>query len=100
MPESGAIIVYRLPPGVPPARRVRFQENVWGQTRTARGYTVRRHGALERIPLWRVGRGVVVVRADDAAQVVKELRQWKAEVRWWSIQLEAEQSRRLRAGIS
>ncbi len=100
MPENGAIIVYRLPVGLPAARRVRFLENVWGQTRTARGYTVRRHGALERIPLWKVGRGVVVVRADDAARVVKELKHWKAEVRWWPIRLEAEQVRHLKAALA
>lgn len=100
MPERGTIIVYHLPTGLPAARRVRFQENVWGQTRTARGYTIRRHGALERVPLWKVGRGVVVVRADDTARVVRELKKWKAEVRCWSIQLEAEQARRLRSAIT
>jgi hypothetical protein len=98
--EDGAIIVYRLPPGIRPARRVRFMENVWGQTRKARGYTVRRHGTLERVPLWKIGRGVVVVRASDASKVVQELERWKAEVRWWRVRLEPEQARQLTAAVN
>jgi hypothetical protein len=100
MAENGAIIVYRLPPGTPPVRRVRFTENVWGQTRRAWGYTIRRHGALEKIPLWKVGRGVVIVRAGDAPKVVEELERWKAEVRWWKVRLEPDQARRLAASVS
>jgi len=100
MAEHGAIIVYRLPPGIPPAQRVRFMENVWGQTRKAWGYTVRRHGTLEKVPLWKVGRGVVIVRVGDAPKVVEELERWKAEVRYWKVRLEPEESRRLAAAVS
>lgn len=99
MTEVGAIIIYRLPSGLPPARRVRFMENVWGQTRRALGYTVRRHGALERIPLWKVGRGVVIVHARDAPEVVRELQRWKAEVNWWKVRLGPNEAKRLQPGL-
>lgn len=100
MGEAGAIIVYRLPPHFPVARRVRFVEKVWGQVRSSGGRVSRRHGVLERIPHWKVARGVVVVRAQDGPRVVRELVRWDAEVQWWPIVLEAGQVRELRAQLS
>ena len=100
MVEEGTIIVYRLPPRYPAARRVRFMEKVWGQTRTSNGRLSRRHGALERIPHWKVGRGVVIVRARDGPNVVRELERWKAEVMWWPIPLEQGHTRRLQASLT
>ncbi|MGI0053480.1 MAG: hypothetical protein ACRECR_04375 [Thermoplasmata archaeon] len=100
MVADGMIVVYRLPPRFPAARRVRFVENVWGQTRTSLGRPSRRHGALERIPHWKVGRGVVIVRAQDGPRVVRELERWKAEVISWPITLETGQTRQLRAMLS
>ena len=100
MGEDGAIIVYRLPPGFPMVRRVRFGEKVWGQVRTSGGRRSHRHGVLERVPHWKVARGVVVVRAEDGQRVIRELKRWEAEVEWWPIQLEPRQSRELRARLS
>ncbi|MCI4368215.1 MAG: hypothetical protein L3K09_01440 [Thermoplasmata archaeon] len=100
MGEAGAIIVYRLPPNFPMARRVRFGEKVWGQLRSSGGRTSRRHGALERVPHWKVARGVVVVRAEDGPRVVRELERWDAEVDWWKIDLAPRQLRALQARLS
>ena len=100
MGEAGAIIVYRLPPGFPMARRVRFGERVWGQVRSSGGRRSRRHGVLERVPHWKVTRGVVIVRAEDGLRVVRELKRWNAKVEWWPIQLEPDQLRELRSRLS
>lgn len=100
MGEEGAIIVYRLPPGFPMARRVRFGEKVWGQVRSSGGRRSHRHGVLERVPHWKVARGVVVVRAEDGLRVVHELQRWEAEVEWWPIQLEPRQLRELRTRVT
>lgn len=96
MSEAGAIIVYRLPPHFPVARRVRFGEKVWGQVRRSKGRPSRRHGALESIPHWKVARGVVVVREKDGPTVVRELERWKAEVKSWPITLDPQDARELR----
>ena len=100
MGEAGAIIVYRLPPGFPMARRVRFGERVWCQVRSSGGRRSRRHGVLERVPHWKVTRGVVIVRAEDGLRVVRELKRWNAKVEWWPIQLEPDQLRELRSRLS
>ncbi len=100
MGEAGAIIVYRLPPGLPMARRVRFGEKVWGQVRSSGGRRSRRHGVLERVRHWKVTRGVVIVRAEDGLRVVRELKRWNAKVEWWPIRLEPDQLRQLRSRLS
>lgn len=99
MGEAGAIIVYRLPPGITAARRVRFGEKVWGQTRTSYGRSSRRHGSLEGIPHWKVSRGVVLVRAQDRLAVTQELQRWRAEVEWWSVILTPPQQRKLKTRL-
>lgn len=98
--EAGAIIVYRLPSHYPVARRVRFGEKVWGQARRSQGRPTERHGALERVPHWKVSRGVVVVRAQDRPVVIGELRRWDAEVEWWPIPLDGRQARQLRPRVA
>jgi hypothetical protein len=100
MGEAGAIIVYRLPPHFPVARRVRFGEKVWGQLRRSKGRASRRHGALELIPHWKVARGVVVVRAADGPTVIHELKRWNAEVEWWPVTLEPRHARQLQARLA
>jgi hypothetical protein len=55
---------------------------------------------LERVPHWKVARGVVIVRAEDGLRVVRELKRWDATVEWWPIQLDTDQLRELRSRFS
>lgn len=91
----GAIIAYRLGEG-PRSRVSRFTERFLGQDRRENDRTYRRRGTLDTIPHWKVSRGVLVVRAQDRRQVVRELRKWTREVVAWPIPLTHQQLRRLR----
>jgi hypothetical protein len=99
MGRRGAIIAYQLAE-LSPSRRPRFSEKVLGQDRKVGDRTYRRRGLLDEIPHWKVGRGVVVVSAQDRARVVKELRRWTRDVEWWEVDLTPRQERRLRPGTS
>lgn len=94
---AGAIITYQLP-GMTSSRRTRFAESVLGQDRRVGERTYRRKGLLDTLPHWKVNRGVIVVRAEDRARVVREIRQWTPEVWWWPIPLTKGELRQLRSG--
>ncbi len=90
----GAIIAYHLGEGSR-SRISRFTERVLGQDRRENGRLYRRRGLLDQIPHWKVSRGVLVVRAQDRARVVRELRRWTRDVEAWPIPLTSKQLRRL-----
>ena len=94
---AGAIITYQLP-GMNSSRRTRFAESVLGQDRKVGERTYRRRGLLDTLPHWKVNRGVIVVRAEDRARVVRVIRQWTPEVWWWPIPLTKSELRQLRSG--
>lgn len=95
MTRRGAVILYQFDP-VSRARRPRFTEQVLGQDRRVGDRVYRRHGLLDRIPHWKVGRGALVVSAEDRARVVHELRRWTRNVEWWEVNLTPRQERRVR----
>lgn len=83
---SGALVAYRLG-GTDGARSSHFFQTIFGQTGMSKGHRYRRHGVLDDIPHWRVMRGLIVVRGEDRARVVRALRAWTSEVYWWPIPL-------------
>ena len=91
---AGAIIAYRLRK-LPLARKARFTEKVLGQDRKVGSRTYRRQGVLDQIPHWKVSRGVLLVRSEHRARVLRALRQWTPEVEWWEVTLTRRQARRL-----
>lgn len=95
--EKGALITYQMP-NLDSSRRTRFAEKVLGQDRKVGRRTYRRRGLLDTLPHWKVTRSVIVVRAEDRARVVREIRRWTREVWWWPIPLTKTEMRRLREG--
>jgi hypothetical protein len=91
---GGAIISYQLV-GLDPSQHTRFAEKVLGQDQRVKGRTYRRRGLLDSVPHWKVNRGVLVVKAEDRAKVVREIRRWTPEVVWWPIPLTRAQRRRI-----
>ncbi len=82
----GILIVYRTR-WTTPTQANRFCQKIFGQATSAQGYRYRRKGVLDSIPHWRPARNVIVVHAGDEKKVVKALKEWTAQVDWWSIRL-------------
>jgi len=97
--SPAALIVYRLG-NLAPSRLPRFTEKILGLDRKVGDRTYRRRGLLDEVPHWKVTRGVVVVKREDRARVVREMRRWTREVEWWDVTLSDRQERRLRTGSS
>lgn len=94
---QGVLITYQLP-GMDSSRRKRFAEKVWGQDRRVGDREYRRRGLLDSLPHWKVNRSVVVVRAEDQARVIREIRRWTRRVWWWPIPLTRAEVRLLETG--
>jgi hypothetical protein len=92
----GAIIVYHHTPATPTEAN-RFCQKIYGQATSSGGYHYRRKGVMEEVPHWRAAKNVLVVHEKDLRQVVRALRAWTSEVKWWSIRLSAGDVRRLRS---
>jgi hypothetical protein len=94
----GAIIVYHHAPSSPTEAN-RFCQKIYGQATSTGGRSYRRKGVLDEIPHWRPAKNVVVVREGDREVVVRALRKWTREIRWWSIPLAPVDVRRLKCPL-
>jgi hypothetical protein len=92
--ERGALIVYGVQ-GTTPTRRNQFHQKLYGQTTSTRGQRYHRVGILERVPHWRVARGVLLVRESDREVVLRMMRAWTSDLVWWPVPLRARDRRRL-----
>jgi hypothetical protein len=91
----GAIIVYHHTPATPTEAN-RFCQKIYGQATSSGGYRYRRRGVLDEIPHWRAAKNALVVQDQDRERVVRELRTWTRQVRWWTIELTPADARRLK----
>lgn len=85
----GKLIVFKLFGRAKHAEIMRFCKRFYGYTDYSnRGrYRYHRPGFLSGIPHMRVMRNVVLVRERDGASVVDFLKQHKAEVHQWTVEL-------------
>ena len=90
----GAIIAHE-PGKVTMNERARFTERVLGADRKVGERSYRRRGILDEVPHWKVGRGALLVRAEDRTHVVRALRPWTRDAEWWEVALTRQGARRL-----
>ena len=96
---DGAIVVFRLPADMSATGKNRFCQLFYGQdTTTWKGrYSYHRYGFLDDIPHRRLGRGVVIVRIEDAGKVESFLRAHLNEFHIRKIVMTAEDRKLLNA---
>ena len=93
----GKIIVFRLLKRVGHVKVNQFCRRFYGYLdRSNRGkYSYRRSGFIDGIPHVRVIRGVVLVRTEDAGEVISFLKRFGAEVYAWTVVLRHEDEKAL-----
>lgn len=96
MELDGWLIVYQLDPGSH-TRSNQVVQKLYGQVTYTNGRRYRRRGLLEDLGHVRVGRGIVLVRAEDGPPVVRRLRYWAKGVDRWPVPLRAMDRRRIAA---
>jgi len=98
----GKLIVFKLFGRARHAEIMRLCRRFYGYTDYSnRGrYRYRRPGFLSRIPHVRVIRNVVLVREEDGPRVVEFLKQHRAEVHEWTVELRPQDARALGLSIS
>ncbi len=94
MERDGWLVVYHLDPGNR-TRRNQVAQKLYGQVTYTKGHRYRRRGLLEDLRHVRIGRGIVLVPAEDGPKVVRLLRQWAKDVDWWPVSLRAKDQRHL-----
>ena len=92
---DGALVAYRLPAGSPNTAYGQLVKKLYGQETSAHGYRYRRKGLLDDVPHRRLIRGVLILRREDRARVVRLLRDLGAEVHVRIVTLKAEDQRAL-----
>ena len=83
---KGLLIAYRTN-GASKTATSRVAQKLYGQDTVSRGYPVRRQGLLEGVPHVRLVRGVLVLRAKDAAAVIQLLERLGCEVHERRVEL-------------
>ena len=88
----GKIIVFRLPSKTNNTKLSKFCQKFYGQdTSSWQGrYHYHRHGLLDDIPYHKLLRGVIIIKDEDATEVLEFLRIYDAEVHVRTIELSEE----------
>ncbi len=75
---GGILIAFTLSTGKDKARSSKFSKAFFGQATSSHGgkYRYRRRGFLDEIPYVKLIRGVIIVRKEDAAQILNFLQEF------------------------
>lgn len=97
----GTLIVFTVPTGSNRTKSSAFVKQFYGQDSSShnRKYRYHRHGLLDDIPYRKLIRGVIIVRGEDAPQIIAFLKQHLAQFYLRSVILTSEDCKELGIAI-